>query len=117
MLDNSVKLKLPDIKGGENYLTILNKKTVEELIVDNLILPKHVYGNKFNGCKIPIGTDAYKPNGEMATFEKMAKTVKALKGLRVIRADVDNLGVAFINGFKDAAKQGYNCLLLTSVVV
>ena len=48
------------------------------------------------------------------TFEELAKKSKGIERLAVLRADVDNLGEAFINGFKDTGNGKYETLSRTA---
>ena len=81
-------------------LVALDKKEVNKLEKNGQI--KRVYsknsldiGNSY--IKIWIG-DYH--NGE--TFEKLAKESNGIKRLAVMRADVDNLGQAFVSGFENS---------------
>ena len=49
-----------------------------------------------------------------ATFEELAKKADGIKRIAVLRADVDNLGHAFVNGFKDRENGKYETLSRTA---
>lgn len=51
---------------------------------------------------LPLGAYAYTIDEKMATFEGLAACSKGIRRLGVLRADVDNLGRAFVSGFHRA---------------
>lgn len=108
-------LQLPSISYDTNYLYFLNQKQFSEITKDKVIQIYH-HGKYGPGQRLETGTYAYTSQGEMATFEQLAGNAEGIQRIAVLRADVDNLGHAFMNGFAAAESSGHHSLLLTSAL-
>lgn len=96
--ENKKSVELP---FGE-YLVIQNKDDALSDIKDNAercvrrYSKNAVYTGMNAASKIWLGDYSAQP-----TFEELADNCRGIKRLGVIRADVDNLGQAFVSGFSD----------------
>ena len=106
-------LKFPAIFHGTNYLYFLDQKQISALSHDSIIQIYH-RGEHGPGRRFETETYAYTIQGEMATFEQLAEGSEGIQRIAVLRADVDNLGQAFMRGFGCAS--GYRPLLLTAAL-
>lgn len=103
--DNDTCLPLPNADGDTVYLKMASKKSLEDLLKNhstNLIRfyskNKQVTGLNM-ATHIWMGDYHIREDNMIATFEQMAQYSKGVKRIGVLRADVDNLGQAFVNGF------------------
>lgn len=71
-----------------------------------------MYTGKHVTTKLWVGN--YNVKGE--TFEELAEKAKGIKRIAVLRADVDNLGFTFVNGFKSADGGKYETLSRTATL-
>lgn len=95
---NKEKDSLP-LPGGR-YLVADNKDTlIGRMDSDNYVrcyTKNNIYTGKHVTTKIWVGD--YKAK-EKDTFEKLADASEGIKRIGILRADVDNLGNTFVNGF------------------
>lgn len=97
-------VRLPGAFNTTRYLCVATAADAAELLArDNP--PLRVYGkNKLHtglryAAKLWMGTYAAREKGRVKTFEELAKSAQGIDRLAVLRADVDNLGTAFVSGF------------------
>ncbi len=99
-------LTLPCAFGNSRYLSVVGLEEARRLSAEEPSLVR-IYGkNELNtglkyATKLWMGTYAAKAaNGKtVKTFEELAKSACGIDRLAVLRADVDNLGAAFVAGF------------------
>lgn len=102
-----VNLELPALEGKSCFLNPVSREKALELQKENPQCIERIYGkNKmYTGLnyasKLWIGTyHTQNGDGNMATFEELAKSSKGIERIAVLRADVDDLGRAFRKGFE-----------------
>ncbi len=83
------------------YLTAVSKEKLAEIMQDDrnyvrTYCKNDMYTGKHVATKLWVGSYT---SGE--TFEEMAASAKGINRIGVLRADVDNLGHAFVSGFND----------------
>lgn len=108
-------LKLPSVHNSTDYMYFLSPNEIAKLDSKDIIQIYH-RGYEGLGRKIAIGSYAYQVDGDIATFEELSNASIGIDRIAVLRADVDNLGIAFMRGFDSAEKDGYNPLLLTAAL-
>ncbi|HEX2937427.1 MAG TPA: hypothetical protein VHO66_00740, partial [Ruminiclostridium sp.] len=118
--EKTPSVKLPSLDGGDEYLALLSTERITEALSNGIVSPSKIYGENYNGRNIPVGTCAFwvenkDKASEMIKFDDMAKYALGVNKIAVLRADVDNLGAAFISGFDSSVKKGKSGLQLTSV--
>lgn len=98
-------LPLPRADGDTVYLKMTSEKILKELLKNaspNLIR-FYSKNNQVTGSSMAthiwMGDYHIREENMIATFEQMAQRSKGVKRIGVLRADVDNLGQAFVNGF------------------
>lgn len=105
---------IPIYSGNRTNLYIISKRKLEEL--GSSAIWKHIYviNESETGSKVAsrlwiADYVSRKSNGEVYTFEDLAQMSGSEKvgvqQLGVLRADVDNLGLAFISGFISKTKE------------
>lgn len=94
-------LKLP----LDYYLVAENEKNLTERLLNNDNTFVRTYGkNKmYTGKRISNKLWVGNYHSDCNTFEDMADCSKGIKRIGVLRADVDNLGRAFVSGFNNEA--------------
>lgn len=104
-------IQLPAAFGKSRFLSTATKETAKRLTLEDDGIVR-IYGkNEFHtglkySSKLWMGLYAARDErGGVLTFEKMAEASQGIKRLGVLRADVDDLGAAFIAGF---VRQGEN---------
>lgn len=103
--ENSVPL--PD----DNYLLGENEGDLRERMKNNNYIRVYSINKPFTGKNIAnVIWLANYTNGQ--TFEELAKASEGIKRIAVLRADVDNLGQAFVQGFSEK----YNTLSRTATL-
>lgn len=108
-------LKLPSVDQSTNYLYFLKPEQITELDRDHIVQIYHS-GETGLGLKFETGAYAYSADGNSVTFEQFAEDAEGIDRIAVLRADIDNLGVAFMKGFEYAKVRGFNPLLLTATL-
>jgi CRISPR-associated protein Csm1 len=108
-------LRLPSIYHSTDYLYFLPQDRIAKLKEQDVVQIYH-FGREGVGLKLEAGTYAYSINGELATFEQLAESSKGISRIAVLRADVDNLGFAFMKGFESTKDLHYSPFLLTAVL-
>lgn len=104
------KLKLP----FDKELTTLTKEQAVQLIKSNPGTLLYSKNRKF--AKIGIYRNIYLGNYvSQADFKGLINKTKGIKRLAVLRADVDNLGQSFVNGFSQTNGGKYETISRTSV--
>ncbi|GAB1476802.1 type III-A CRISPR-associated protein Cas10/Csm1 [Bacillota bacterium] len=99
-------LELPGYQGESRYLHILSKEDFKGYIKENPERCQKVYGKneRLTGhslaTKLWLGEYSKKTErGSLADFKELSESSSGIDRLGVIRADVDDLGAAFISGF------------------
>lgn len=92
----------------------------EEAYVRSYIKNEYKSGNKFS-TKLWIADYAESmeldEDSKTVTFRSLAKSAKGIERLSVLRADVDDLGASFVNGFRDSdSGVRFNTLARTSTL-
>lgn len=105
-------LEMPSISGQSDYLQILKKERyLSELksnaivkrayAVNRLVVGEHLVKNIWIGN---YNKKSQKENG-LIEFDELIEESKGIQRLAVLRADIDNLGTTFINGFIQQRKE------------
>ncbi|MBC7075732.1 MAG: type III-A CRISPR-associated protein Cas10/Csm1 [Syntrophomonadaceae bacterium] len=104
-ISNRSSMILPAGDGKDCYLYVMSeedlKKVIEKEGQDILAIyakNKMYTGYKYS-TKLWMGDYYYTTDGDMSSFEELAQQSKGIERLAVLRADVDNLGAAFVSGF------------------
>lgn len=88
-------LELPEGK----YLTACNKEKVKQMMNQEDYVRTYSINRAFTGKH--VATKLWVGNYTVGTtFDELAQSAQGIKKIAVYRADVDNLGSAFVNGFK-----------------
>lgn len=104
--DNKSYISLPSYYGEDNYLSLANEEKVKKMSSEQPENVIRIYGkNRMHtglkyAAKLWMGIYHTKNGNAIATFDELAKMSKGIERLAVLRADVDNLGEAFIRGFE-----------------
>jgi len=107
---------LPNADGYDCFLTAVPAADVNRILNQEAgnILAVYAINKMYTGYKYStrlwMGNYFDDSGGEMPTFERLAERKEGIERIAVLRADVDNLGAAFISGFvrkkeKDEAKR------------
>jgi len=98
--------KLPSINGEDYYVYFMKKEQIEgcKQYYKRIYSINSYYTGRDYSTNLWAGTytcfsDEDESKWMLADFEELAKRSRGIKRLGVLRADVDNLGQAFINGF------------------
>jgi len=103
--DGKTSLKVPSLDGGSNYIYALGEKETRELIKDsgNQVIKIYCKNRMMTGSmlatKIWMGDYAAEDGEGVLDFEELGELATGINRVAVLRADVDNLGMAFIGGF------------------
>ena len=107
-------LRLPSSHQTTDYLYFLKEKQILSLEKDIIVQIYH-RGETGPGLRFETGSFAHMVNGQTARFEQLADASSGINRIAVLRADVDNLGQAFMKGFENTISQKkYRPLLLTA---
>ncbi|MGI6551028.1 MAG: type III-A CRISPR-associated protein Cas10/Csm1 [Syntrophomonadales bacterium] len=104
-LEPFVNVRLPSAMGDDCYLAAMPESELTRLLAKGCddILSVYAINRMYTGygysTRLWMGNYFYDVEGDMATFEKLAIQSEGIDRLGVLRADVDNLGAAFTNGF------------------
>ncbi len=106
-------LEVPSADGSSNFLRILNKsKYIEELksnapikrayAINKPLVGEHLVKNLW------VGNYNVKSNGKygLIEFDEMIQRSEGIERLAVLRADVDDLGNTFVEGFSHGQGEG-----------
>jgi len=113
---NAPFLPLFSADGDMQFLTPMTADAAKEMLKRNdgkviRIYSKNAYRTGFSlSTKLWMGDYAAKNQvGTLKTFEQLAECSKGVERIGVLRADVDNLGAAFVSGFirENEAKDKY----------
>lgn len=102
--DQGEYLTLPCAFGNSRFLSVVDTQEARRLSALDPSLVR-IYGkNELNtglkyAAKLWMGTYGAKNAGQIKTFGELADSSRGIKRLGVLRADVDNLGSAFVSGF------------------
>ena len=104
-MEKGLNLPFFGFKTEDCYMQILNKENTKALIKDNNLIrfysKNSSHMGKEYGCNIFVGDyRAVDESGKPLSFEGFVERCKGIHRLGVLRADVDNLGQAFISGFE-----------------
>lgn len=101
-----VSLPLFDSRGELQYFYALPEKTVKKLLQNQAeqvvrVYSKNTYRTGLNlATRLWMGDYAARNSeGDLKTFTELAKSGQGIKRIGVLRADVDNMGAAFVSGF------------------
>ena len=84
---------------GERYLTAGNEKKLRQLMERDTYVRSYTKNQLCTGKHVT--TKLWVGNHQTGdTFEMLAEKAEGIKRLAVLRGDVDNLGNAFVNGFR-----------------
>lgn len=98
-------LPLPNAEGETVYLQMKSYNELKDLLENHSpnLIRYYSKNNQVTGhnmaTHIWMGDYHVREDEMIATFEQMAQRSKGVKRIGVLRADVDNLGQAFVNGF------------------
>jgi len=125
-MDKKSFVELPNAKGDSCYLHIVSEEEYEGLInekqpdkprvdkvysINNLKIGKKLIKNLW------MGNYSTKPSGgknKLIEFSELVKRSKGIRRLGVLRADIDNLGMAFVKGFVNfESKEPYKYVSIT----
>ena len=114
-------LPLYSAQGETQYLYPLRVAKVRQLLQDTPEKVIRIYSkNSFNtglslSTKLWMGDYASRtPEGELKTFAELAHDSRGIERIGVLRADVDDMGAAFVSGFiRDNADNPYRYLTLS----
>lgn len=98
-------LPLPDCAGNKRFLTIWEKSVCQERWENEKHLVRiysknHLFDETIPATNLWLGDYHVKEDEKVLTFNDLAQKSQGIKRIGVLRADVDNLGQAFTNGFK-----------------
>lgn len=104
-IDTPDSIIMPSLKGEKVKMTIETIDKAIELIKKGEKIRVYSINNPLTGRYYikDIWAGTYTISGEdgsMIEFEELANKSKGIKRLGILRADVDNLGVTFTNGFE-----------------
>ncbi|WP_172674216.1 type III-A CRISPR-associated protein Cas10/Csm1 [Syntrophomonas palmitatica] len=109
-------------RGENQYFYALPEESVKELLASHpdkivRVYSKNTYRTGLNlATRLWLGDYAAVNNeGDMKTFAELAQSSEGIKRIGVLRADVDNMGAAFVSGFvrQQANKDRYRYLTLS----
>ena len=119
---NGPSLLLFSNLGEELFFYALEVNEVKKLLKNSpdkvvRIYSKNTYRTGFSlATKLWLGDYAVtNPEGDLKTFAELAEGSSGIRRIGVLRADVDNMGAAFVNGFirENAAENKYRYLTLS----
>ena len=88
----------------EKYLTMEDENSLREILEESFFIRAYSKNNSYAGYKVAtkvwIGDYNKKGDDIELTIEDLAKESLGVERIGVLRADVDNLGQAFISGFQ-----------------
>jgi len=106
--EESDKPSLPIFsKNGEPlYMVPISVQTAKQILNKSREQVVRIYSKNAYRTELPFATKLWMGdyaianiNGEVKTFAELAECSAGVKKIGVLRADVDNLGMAFVNGF------------------
>lgn len=100
--EGGTPLTLPSLDGQDWFVYMMDRAQAERLRAEQPGTVVRVYAPGSGGnadIPLPLGAYAYTIDEKMATFESLAACSQGIRRLGVLRADVDNLGRAFVRGF------------------
>ncbi len=100
---------------GDKFLRAGDEQLLRDLMESKSYVRSYTVNESYTGkhvtTKLWVGRHT---TGD--TFEELARKSEGIERLAVLRADVDNLGDAFLNGFKDAGNGIYETLSRTATL-
>ena len=118
-------VELPNADGETAYLQIVSEESYGELLKQNRIVRAYSVNSLKVGTKLMkniwmgnYNVRASKKYG-LIEFDELVKKSVGINRLAVLRADIDNLGMAFVNGFvneDEEAKYRYVSLTRSAVL-
>jgi CRISPR-associated protein Csm1 len=123
-IQNKTSLELPSMDENPNYLYAIPEDEAKQYLQKHEAKLCLVYGKNrmMTGfklaAKIWMGDYTSKGKDGIATFEELASRSAGIERIAVLRADVDNLGSAFVSGFvrKDKDNNKYVTLSRTTTL-
>ncbi|MFR2562797.1 MAG: type III-A CRISPR-associated protein Cas10/Csm1 [Anaeromassilibacillus sp.] len=103
---------LPSLDGQDWFVYMMDRAQTDRLRAEQPGTVVRVYAPGSGGnadIPLPLGAYAYTIDEKMATFEGLAACSQGIRRLGVLRADVDNLGRAFVSGFHRRLQSGNRC--------
>jgi len=109
-------------QGGQMYFSASGEEQVRKMLQDDTKKVVRVYSKNTFRTGLSLATKlwlgdyaATGPEGELKTFADLAESSRGIPRLGVLRADVDNMGTAFVKGFvrEAAAEDKYRYLTLS----
>ena len=102
-LEHRGALPLPDLDQETAYLQVLTEPEMRKLLGSGTPVRFYSKNNQVTGTTMAthIWMGDYHVRGDytVATFAQLAQKSKGVKRIGVLRADIDNLGQAFVSGF------------------
>lgn len=104
-LEPYVNVTLPSAEGTDCFLAAVPESEVSRLLIkrpgdiQSIYAKNRMYTGYSYSTRLWMGDYFYDIDGDMPTFEQLAERKDAIERIAVLRADVDNLGAAFVNGF------------------
>ncbi|MBO5302321.1 MAG: type III-A CRISPR-associated protein Cas10/Csm1 [Peptococcaceae bacterium] len=96
-------LPMPKYDGSTVYLQVLSEKEMKEFLKESDVVRFYSKNNQVTGQTMAtyIWMGEYHVRGDysVASVADLAKAGKGVQRIGVLRADVDNLGQAFVSGF------------------
>lgn len=122
-----ISLPLFDHKGENLYLKSLDVKTVKDCLKNRPESIKRLYSKNIFRSGLTLSTRLWmgdyaglNTDGFLKTFKELAQCSVGMERIGVLKADVDNMGTAFVKGFvRDALldeKYRYNTLSRTATL-
>ena len=107
--EGGTPLTLPSLDGQDWFVYMMDRAQADRLRAEQPGTVVRVYAPGGGGnadIPLPLGAYAYTIDEKMATFESLAACSQGIRRLGVLRADVDNLGRAFVRGFHRRLQSG-----------
>lgn len=102
-LEEKGALPMPTQEGNTVYLQILNDAEVRNHLKTNRVIRFYSKNAQVTGqtmaTQIWMGDYHVREKNVIANFKQLADNSMGVKRIGVLRADIDNLGQAFVNGF------------------
>jgi len=96
-------LPLPSLDQTTVYLQVLAEEEMREWLKSNAVVRFYGKNNQVTGktmaTHIWMGDYHVRGDYRVASFAQLAQNSKGVKRIGVLRADIDNLGQAFVSGF------------------
>lgn len=96
-------LPLPKLHGQDVYLQMLDDRAVRQALIGENMVRFYSKNEMVTGqrlaTRIWIGDYHVREGHSVATFEHLAQNSQGINRIGVLRADIDNLGQAFVSGF------------------